>query len=336
MKKLGKYIARNEMVLIAIIVVYSIVVTISNPAFLTLENFLDVLRASSGMMILGMGILVVLLSGGIDLSFTAIAMFGGYTAATIMQKTGINNLVFMFVMSMGIGIVLGAINALVIHYFKLPTMIATLGTLSAFSGIMITFVGSTNITPREMPSSISAFGSARIFELTLPNGNIYGLSVFIIPVIICIILTWFILYKTMIGRGIVAMGNSNEAAKRAGFNLLQLRLFVYCYVGFLAGVMGVVFVAEVNWVNPVALVGDELIYIAAVVIGGAKLTGGEGKILGTLLGVTIVKLLSSTLVFLGLTSSWNGFFTGIILLLSVALTSYASRLRSRRNLTFTD
>jgi simple sugar transport system permease protein len=336
MKKLGKYIARNEMVLIAIIIVYSIVVTISNPAFLTLENFLDVLRASSGMMILGMGILVVLLSGGIDLSFTAIAMFGGYTAATIMQKTGINNLVFMFVMSMGIGIVLGAINALVIHYFKLPTMIATLGTLSAFSGIMITFVGSTNIPPREMPSSISAFGSARIFELTLPNGNIYGLSVFIIPVIICIILTWFILYKTMIGRGIVAMGNSNEAAKRAGFNLLQLRLFVYCYVGFLAGVMGVVFVAEVNWVNPVALVGDELIYIAAVVIGGAKLTGGEGKILGTLLGVTIVKLLSSTLVFLGLTSSWNGFFTGIILLLSVALTSYASRLRSRRNLTFTD
>jgi simple sugar transport system permease protein len=211
-----------------------------------------------------------------------------------------------------------------------------LGTLSLFSGVMITFIGSTNITPREMPSAISNFGSARIFELTLANGNIYGLSVFIIPVVICVILTWFILYKTMIGRSVVAMGNSIEAAKRAGFNLLLLRLFVFCYVGFLAGVMGVIFVAEVNWVNPVTLVGDELTYIAAVVIGGAKLTGGEGKILGTLLGVTIVRLLSSTLVFLGLTSSWNGFFTGIILLLSVAFTSYASRLRSRRNLTFTD
>ena len=336
MKKLNKYIARNEWYLIGIILVYSIVVTISNPAFLSLENFLDMLRASSGMVLLGMGILVVLLSGGIDLSFTAIAMFGGYTAATIMLKTGINSLAFMFAVSIVIGILLGSINALVIHFFKLSTMIATLGTLSLFSGVMITFIGSTNITPREMPSAISNFGSARIFELTLANGNIYGLSVFIIPVVICVILTWFILYKTMIGRSVVAMGNSIEAAKRAGFNLLLLRLFVFCYVGFLAGVMGVIFVAEVNWVNPVTLVGDELIYIAAVVIGGAKLTGGEGKILGTLLGVTIVRLLSSTLVFLGLTSSWNGLFTGIILLLSVAFTSYASRLRSRRNLTFTD
>lgn len=336
MKKLNKYIARNEWYLIGIILVYSIVVTISNPAFLTLENFLDMLRASSGMVLLGMGILVVLLSGGIDLSFTAIAMFGGYTAATIMLRTGINSLAFMFAVSIVIGILLGSINALVIHFFKLSTMIATLGTLSLFSGVMITFIGSTNITPREMPSAISNFGSARIFELTLANGNIYGLSVFIIPVVICVILTWFILYKTMIGRSVVAMGNSIEAAKRAGFNLLLLRLFVFCYVGFLAGVMGVIFVAEVNWVNPVTLVGDELTYIAAVVIGGAKLTGGEGKIFGTLLGVTIVRLLSSTLVFLGLTSSWNGFFTGIILLLSVAFTSYASRLRSRRNLTFTD
>lgn len=336
MKKLNKYIARNEWYLLAIIVVYSIVVTISNSAFLSLENFLDMLRQSSGMTLLAMGILVVLLSGGIDLSFTAIAMFGGYTAATIMLRTGINSLVFMFAVSIIIGILLGSINALVIHYFKLSTMIATLGTLSLFSGVMITFIGSTNITPREMPSAISNFGTARIFEVTAANGNIYGLSVFIIPVVICVILTWFILYKTMIGRSIVAMGNSTEAAKRAGFNLLLLRLFVFCYVGFLAGVMGVIFVAEVNWVNPVTLVGDELIYISAVVIGGAKLTGGEGKIFGTLLGVVIVRLLSSTLVFLGLTSSWNGFFTGLILLLSVAFTSYTSRLRSRRNLTFAE
>ena len=336
MKKLNKYIARNEWYLLAIIVVYSIVVTISNSAFFSLENFLDMLRQSSGMTILAMGILVVLLSGGIDLSFTAIAMFGGYTAATIMLRTGINSLVFMFAVSILIGILLGSINALVIHYFKLPTMIVTLGTLSLFSGVMITFIGSTNITPREMPSVISDFGTARIFELTAENGNIYGLSVFVIPVVICVILTWFILYKTMIGRSIVAMGNSTEAATRAGFNLLLLRLFVFCYVGFLAGVMGVIFVAEVNWVNPVTLVGDELIYISAVVIGGAKLTGGEGKIFGTLLGVVIVRLLSSTLVFLGLTSSWNGFFTGMILLLSVAFTSYASRLRSRRNLTFAE
>jgi simple sugar transport system permease protein len=149
-------------------------------------------------------------------------------------------------------------------------------------------------------------------------------------------MTWFIIYKTMLGRGVVALGNSVEAAKRSGFNLFGIRMFVYTYVGFLAGIMGVIYVAEVNAIYGTALYGTELTYLAAVVIGGAKLTGGEGKIFGTLLGVIIVRLLNSTLVFLGLTSSWNGFFTGAVLLFSVGLTSYISRLRSRRNLTFTD
>ncbi len=336
MKRIGKYINQNEWYLIGIILIYSIVVTTQNSGFFTLENFLDVLRGSSGMIILAMGILVVLLSGGIDLSFTAIAMFGGYSAARLMIASGIDNLAFAFVVSAFIGITLGAVNALVIHYFNLPTMIATLGTSSLFSGIMTTFIGTKTITVGMMPDSLTAFGGFRLVEMVGETGNTYGLSVFIVPVVIIVVVTWFILYKTMLGRAIVALGNSVEAAKRSGFNIFQIRLFVYSYVGLLAGIMGIIFVAEVNSVYAVALYGTELTYIAAVVIGGAKLTGGEGKILGTLLGVIIVRLLNSTLVFLGITSSWNGFFTGAVLLLSVGLTSYTSRLRSRRNLTFTD
>ncbi len=336
MKKLGKYITQNEWYLLAIILIYSIVVTTQSSGFFTLENFLDVLRGSSGMIILAMGILIVLLSGGIDLSFPAIAIFGGYATARLMIATKIDNLAFAFIVSAAIGIALGAINALVIHYFKLPTMIATLGTSSLFSGIMTTFIGTSTITVRQMPKSLTAFGGFRLIEMVGDTGNTYGLSVFIIPVVIIVIMTWFIIYKTMLGRGVVALGNSVEAAKRSGFNLLGLRLFVYTYVGLLAGIMGIIYVAEVNAIYGTALYGTELTYLAAVVIGGAKLTGGEGKILGTLLGVVIVRLLNSTLVFLGLTSSWNGFFTGAVLLLSVGLTSYISRLRSRRNLTFTD
>jgi simple sugar transport system permease protein len=336
MKQIGKYIKQNEWYLLGIILVYSIVVTTQNSGFLTLENFLDVLRGSSGMIILAMGILVVLLSGGIDLSFTAIAIFGGYAAARLMIATGIDNLAFAFVVSSVIGISLGAINALVIHYFNLPTMIATLGTSSLFSGIMTTFIGTSTITVRQMPKSLTGFGEFRLIQLVGNTGNTYGLSVFIIPVIIIVVMTWFIIYKTMLGRGVVALGNSVEAAKRSGFNLFGIRMFVYTYVGLLAGIMGIIYVAEVNAVYGTALYGTELTYLAAVVIGGTKLTGGEGKILGTLLGVVIVRLLNSTLVFLGLTSSWNGFFTGAVLLFSVGLTSYMSRVRSRRNLTFTD
>jgi len=336
MKRLKKYINQNEWYLMGIILIYSIIVTTQNSGFFTLENFFDVLKGSSGMIILAMGILVVLLSGGIDLSFTAIAMFGGYSAARLMMATKIDNLAFAFVVSAVIGILLGAVNALIIHKFHLPTMIATLGTSSLFSGIMTTFIGTKTITVGMMPKSLRAFGGFRLFEMVNDAGSTYGLTVFIIPVVIVVVVTWFILYKTMLGRGVIALGNSEEAAKRSGFNLFWLRMFIYTYVGLLAGIMGVIYVAEVNSVYAVALYGTELTYIAAVVIGGAKLTGGEGKILGTLLGVIIVRLLNSTLVFLGLTSSWNGFFTGAVLLFSVGLTSYMSRLRSRRNLTFTD
>jgi simple sugar transport system permease protein len=318
-----------------IIFLYSVAVAAINPAFLTLENLFDILRASSGKMILALGVLVVLLSGGIDVSFTAIAIFGGYASAKFLLAYNLDSLWIAFLVSMTIGMLLGSINALIIHFFELPTLIATLGTSSVFFGIMTTLVGTKSINAGQMPSSLTNFGSARLLEITTESGKVYGLSAFIIPVSLIIVLTWFILYRTMLGRGIFALGNSQEAAKRSGFNLLMLRFFIYSYVGFLAGIMGVIFVAEVRWVNPVSLVGSELAVIAAVVIGGAKLTGGEGTIFGTILGVTIIQLLNSTLVFLGLSSSWNDFFVGIILLISVAVTSYQTRLKSRRNLTFT-
>jgi simple sugar transport system permease protein len=315
---------------------YSIIVAIKNPAFLSFENFFDLLRAASGKLLLALGVLVVLISGGIDVSFTAIAIFGGYASARLMLATGIDSLAFAFLVSVAIGFILGAINALIIHFFRLPTLIATLGTSSVFFGLMTILVGTKSINAGQMPSSIINFGSARLFEAVAPSGNTYGLSAFIIPVVIAIFVTWFILYRTLLGRGIFALGNSEESAKRVGFNLFLIRFFVYTYVGLLAGIMGVVYVAEVRWVNPVSLVGTELSIIAAAVIGGAKLTGGEGTILGTILGITIIQLLYSTLVFLGLSSSWNDLFVGVILLISVSITSYQQRLKSRRNLTFSD
>jgi len=299
-----------------------------------LETLLDMLRASSGMMILALGVLVVLVSRGIDVSFTAVAIIGGYSAARAMLATGIDNLFFAFSVSAVIGLALGAINALIIHCFKLPALIVTLGTSSVFYGLMTTFLGTKSITPGQMPSSLMKFGSQRLVEFTTVNDSVFGLSVFIIPVVVVIAATWFLLYKTMIGRGIFAMGNSEEAAVRAGFNLFVLRLVIYSFVGVLSGIMGVIYVSEVKMVNPVSLVGTELTIIAAAVIGGAKLTGGQGTIFGTILGVAIIQLLNSTLVFLKLSTSWNSLFIGIVLVASVAVTSYQERIKNEKNLIF--
>jgi simple sugar transport system permease protein len=278
---------------------------------------------------------VVLLSGGIDVSFTAVAIAGGYIAVRAIMATGADNLALAFLISCSIGIALGAINGLIIAFFRLPTLIATLGTLSVFFGALTTFVGTSSVNARQMPKCFINFGSARLIQLTNVKGHTYGLSAFVIPLIFAIALTWFLLKHTMLGRGIYALGNNPESAMRAGFNLIKIQLFIYCYVGFLAGIMGVVYVSEVRWVNPVDLVGQELTVIAAVVIGGAKLTGGSGTILGTILGVAIVRVLHSTLVLLGLSASWNDFFVGLIILISVGVTSYQNTLKNRKNLRFT-
>lgn len=145
-----------------------------------------------------------------------------------------------------------------------------------------------------------------------------------------------ILYKTMIGRGIVAIGNNEESARRAGFKPFRIRLFVYGYAGVLAGIMGIVYVGQVNALYPNKLVGDELMVVAAAVIGGTKITGGQGKIFGVVLGVVITYLLNSTLILIGLSSSWNNLFVGAILVVSIAVSSYQERVRNRNHLIFTE
>lgn len=331
---LRKIFKRSETYLLLILIAYSILVTSVNSSFLTFENLFDILRSSAGTGILAMGVLVVLLSGGIDVSFTAVAISGGYIAVKAIMAIGIDNLALAFLISCAIGIFLGAINGFIISFFKLPTLIATLGTLSVFFGALTTFVGTRSVNAREMPKCFINFGSAKLLQLTNARGHVYGLSLFVIPLVLAILLTWFILKYTMLGRGIYALGNNEESAVRAGFNVTKIKFFVYCYVGLLAGIMGVVYVSEVRWVNPVDLVGQELTVIAAVVIGGAKLTGGSGTILGTILGVAIVRVLHSTLVLLGLNSSWNDLFVGLIIIISVGVTSYQYKLENKKRLSF--
>lgn len=332
----NKKFTRTEKLLLVIVVVYCVIVTIKNPAFLSFETLFDMIRSASGTMILAMGVLVVIIAGGIDVSFTAIAIFGGYTATKVLIALEIDNLAIALAISCGIGLVLGLFNAIAVHLLDLEPFIITLGTSSIFHGITTTFIGTQNIGAKYIPTSITRFGSFKLFGLTDEYGAVIGLSGFIIPVVLVAFITWFILYKTMIGKGIFAIGCSKESAKRAGFNILLIHIFIYCFVGVLSGIMGIIYIAEVNACNPVTLVGTELMVIASVVIGGAKLTGGQGTIFGTILGVLVIFLLNSTLIFLGFSSSWNNLFVGIILLVSIIMTSYQERVKNRKSFIFTE
>lgn len=320
-----------QMVLFSIIFLYCMFVSIKNPLFFHIETIFDLIRVSSSTMIVAMGLFVVMLSGGIDVSFMAIALFGSYTTITAMIALGIDNIFFAFFLSACIGGILGSFNALFIHFLKLPPFIVTLGTQNLFHGLMAIMVGDKSYGAGVLPKCLHNFGQA-----TIGNVGEIGLTISIIPVIIIGGVTWFILYKTLIGRGIFALGNDEEAARRIGFHILKTRLFVYVYSGILAGIMGILYVAQTNALYPNKLVGNELIVIAAVVIGGVKITGGQGKLLGVFLGVLIIQLLNTTLIMVGLSSSWNNLFIGTILVLSVAVVSFQERMRNKKDLIFTD
>lgn len=331
MKKIDSF----QRMLLLIIIIYSVFVGIKNPGFLQIQTVFDIAKTSSTTMIVAMGLLVVMISGGIDVSFMAIALFGSYTSIYIMIQTGISSLAFAFIVSMLIGVVLGLINAVLINWLKLPPFIITLGTQNLFHGIMTTFISDKSFGSGVLPECMHSFGQGTIFKIATANGST-GLTVSMIPVLLAGLVTYFILRKTMIGRGIVAIGNDEESARRAGFNPFRIRLFVYAYSGALAGMMGIVYAAQVNALYPNKMVGDELTVVAAVVIGGTKITGGQGKIFGAVLGVLITYLLNSTLIMIGLSSSWNNLFVGAILVIAVALTSYQERVKNRKHLIFTE
>jgi simple sugar transport system permease protein len=148
-------------------------------------------------------------------------------------------------------------------------------------------------------------------------------------------LTWFLLYRTRIGRSVFAVGSNEESASRIGINIFATRLFIYSYVGMLSALMGVMYWSRLYYINPDILYGFiELSIIAAVVIGGAKLTGGEGTILGALLGLIVYQLFTNTLVYLGLSPSWSQLFFGSVLIGMLMVIYYRQRQANKKALVF--
>ncbi|MCF7927486.1 MAG: ABC transporter permease [Spirochaetales bacterium] len=324
----------TESYLLIVLLAFIVVVGFINPKFFTIENLFDLLRSSSGMAILAMGFFIVLLSGGIDVSFTAIAISAQYIAVNSLIASGVDNLAVAFLIAVGVGIAAGAINAVFIGLFNVPTLITTLGTMSLFHGALLEFMGTKAVNTGGLPECFKTFGHFDILNLTRADGTEYGLSVFFLILVIVVVVTWFILKYTQIGRGVYAIGGNKEAAKRAGFNIPKIQFFIYMYVGLLAGIMGIMHVSLIRYSNPNYIVGSELGVIAAVVIGGTRITGGRGTILGTLVGVGLIVVLEKNLVLIGLSSYWHQFFIGLIIIIGVSITYLQNKIRSKKNLIF--
>ncbi len=315
---------RNETLVFLVVVAFCVLTTAVDPAFLSLPTLFDLLRNSIVTGIFAIGVLLVLISGGIDVSFTAIAAFAMYTTTLTLVNLGIDVPWYgIFALSILIGTGLGLVNAVFIAGFRLPTLIVTLGTLSAFRGFLLTFVGSQLIS--NVPPGMRDFSRLTMLRGTTSEGYFYSLPWAFVALVLVVAGTWFLLNKTLLGRKIFAIGGSSDSARRIGIGVRGVQVFVYAYVGALSGLAGIIHASLARVANPFDLVGLELSVIAAVVLGGARLTGGYGTITGALRGVALIVLVSNSLILLGIPSTWQSVVIGALILLGTGLPAYHAK-----------
>lgn len=302
------------------LIVLSVIIGIVNPAFFSLSHLFDLLKSSAVMGFFAIGVLIVLVSGGIDISFTAIAAFSMYVTSRILAGSVVGeSVVVPFVMSAFIGAGLGIFNALFISLLHLPTLIVTLGTAALYRGLLLAFIGTSIVN--SLPQGMVTFSKFTLLQRTLERGRTAGLSLSVVLFAGIALCAWWGLRYTMPGRGIYAMGGNTEAAQRSGFNVTRLRFLIYGLVGALSGIAGIIHAATLRNANPFDLVGTELTVIAAVVLGGAHITGGRGTVTGTVLGVLLIVVINNSLILLGIPSFYQRVVIGLIIIVSTAVTS---------------
>jgi simple sugar transport system permease protein len=314
---------RNETLVAITLVVLCLLIGLNNPTFFTVGNAFTLIRSSIVIGIFAMGVLIVIISGGIDVSFTAIGVFALYsTVRLLLRFTPDASIWLAFIIAALIGLGLGLINAFFIARFKLPTLIVTLGTLSMFHGFLLFAIGNQII--RDIPPAMTEFARAAVVRIPQARGTA-NLHPAILLIIAITIVVWFLLNYTMLGRGIYALGGAPEAAERAGFNVTRIQYFIYGFVGLLSGIAGMTFGSLARQANPQDIVGTELNVIAAVVLGGAYLTGGRGTVIGTFLGVILVVIANNSLILIGVPTVWQRVVIGIIILIGTGVPAIQER-----------
>ena len=316
---------RAETALAAVIVAVSVIFSLASPYFFTLSNATDLIEANSVTTILAAGVFVVLVSGGIDISFAAVASVTQYVAAVMSTRYGLPALPTVG-LACALGIVLGSINALLTYYLRVVSIIVTIATSSIYYATLIYITAGTEIY------NLPDWWTNRIvfFRMKTASGDIARLTLPMVIMAAVVIVTHLLMTRTHAGRQIYAFGGNPEAASRIGIKILPLQMRAYGYLGFLAGLAGFVQAHRVHQAVPTAMFGTELNVLAVAILGGASLAGGTGSMGGVILGVLLLAILQNGLNLLGV-SYFFGVVIGLTILVSISITGYTEqRMKLRR------
>ncbi|MCP4166426.1 MAG: ABC transporter permease [Chloroflexi bacterium] len=307
----------NAVSLLAIYVIICIIFALSSPYFLTVENFINIGRTLPIIGIIAIGETLVLIAGGVDLSVGSVAALSGVVTGLLWEATGAP-IGVAAAAGLAVGGLVGYINGALVTKMRINPLISTLATFSIIRGLAFVL---TNAQMNQLTHP--AF-------LYLGRGNIAGVPVPFILMILFYIVFIFVLRNMSFGRDLYAIGGNPMAARLAGITSNRNLMIVFVLGGFLAGFGGLVQASQLAAGSPQAAVGLEFTVIAAVVLGGTSLAGGKGTLIGTLIGVVILRTLDNGLILIGVSSYYQIVARGAVLILAVGFDQLRTRWSTRR------
>lgn len=317
------FLRRPESGIILILVVFTIIVTCVNPTFIDPKNLINILRASGFTMISVVGMSMVLIIGGLDLSIGSIYALGALVCAMSITDWGLPVPVGILVGLM-VGLLCGIINGVLIVKTDIPPMIATLGMQYALRGAVSVLTKGVPVYP--LPDSF----------VDLEPHKIFGVPIIVVIAILIAIVGHIALARTYFGRSIYALGGNQEAARISGINIQRTKMLVYMIMGVLVAFAGIMTASRLGSAEPSTGSGLEMKVICGAVIGGISISGGMGTMLGAALGAVFMEALTNSLTVMKISVYWQNVVFGIVMILSVLLDQYKRSLIQRQSIKNTE
>jgi len=298
----------SELTTVIALIILMAVITIINSNFLTANNLLNLLLQVTSNALIAFGMTFVILTGGIDLSVGSIlALSSALTAGLLGSGMPVT---LAILISLIMGCILGMMNGLLISYGKLAPFIVTLATMTIFRGATLVYTNGNPIT--------KGLSDTFLFQF-LGQGYIVGIPFPVIIMFIVFIVLYVLLHKTAFGKSVYAIGGNEKAAYISGVKLNKVKIIIYSISGMMASISGLIITSRLSSAQPTAGASYEMDAIAAVVLGGTSLSGGKGRILGTLIGALIIGVLNNGLNIIGVSAFWQQVVKGVVILIAVLI-----------------
>jgi len=284
-----------------------IVIAALNPSFLEPLNIMNLLRQTSINALIAFGMTFIILTGGIDLSVGSILALSSALMAGMMVS-GMDPILAILV-GVLLGTLMGVLNGLLITKGKMAPFIATLATMTIYRGLTLVYTEGKPVT---------GLGDSELFQM-LGRGYFFGIPVPVVIMIIAFFVLWFLLHKMSFGRKTYAIGGNEKSSRISGIKVDRVKIMIYGIAGTMAALAGAILTSRLNSAQPTAGQAYEMDAIAAVVLGGTSLSGGKGRLFGTLIGVLIIGTLNNGLNLLGVSSFYQQVVKGVVIIVAVLL-----------------